>query len=121
MNSQDQELLEEYERRIAAGTDLDGLIPVKARVPRNPRAVFSLRLSKDEYEVIARAAEARGQGVSDFIRDAAMDSATLLDRAEPEEYNLSAVRADVARIGRKLDRAVKKVETGTPASNAGSR
>lgn len=103
----DQELLDEYERRIAEGTDLAGLIPVKARTPRNPRAVFSMRLSKDEYAVISVAAEAKGQSISDFIRDAAMDAAALTGQAD-SEYDLPAIRADIARIDRKIAAATTR-------------
>ncbi len=116
----DQELLEEYERRIAAGTDLEGLIPVKARTPKNPRAVFSMRLSKDEYEAISAAAEVKGQSVSDFIRDAAMDAAALTGQPEGE-YSLAAIRADIARIDRKIAAASKPPRGAEPARELRAR
>jgi uncharacterized protein (DUF1778 family) len=79
----DQQTLDEIERQIADGTDLDGLTPVKAKAARNPRAVVSIRVPPDAFDIVARAAEHRGVSVSEFFRDAAMSAAAhelTLDR-----------------------------------------
>jgi uncharacterized protein (DUF1778 family) len=48
---------------------------VAATVLKSPRSVFSLKLGDDELDEIAEAAEASGQSVGAFIRDAALERA----------------------------------------------
>ena len=61
MNISDEELVAEYERRIADGTDLDGLVSVRSAPPpaNTRRSVFSVRLGSDELASIAGAASKR--------------------------------------------------------------
>ena len=98
MNSRDPdaEIIEEIEKRIAEGTEFEGLTRVRARQPKIPRAVFSVRLSPEELNVIARAAAIKGSTVSDFIREVAMSAA---------EYELGALsdEADLVEVAKSLD------------------
>ena len=48
---------------------------VSARVTHGARSVFSLKVHEEELEEIANAAEAAGQSVGAFIRDAALEKA----------------------------------------------
>jgi uncharacterized protein (DUF1778 family) len=67
----DGEIDEELRKNIEAGKELDGWQPVEVRVAKSPRAVYGLRLSPQEYQDIAEAAQARGMTMSDFLRSAA--------------------------------------------------
>jgi uncharacterized protein (DUF1778 family) len=84
----DQNIIDEIERQIAAGTDLEGLTPVSAKPARNPRAVVSIRVPPDAFEIVAQAAEHRGVSVSEFFRDAAMSAAAR--EMSPERPNALA-------------------------------
>ena len=106
----DEEMIEEIERQRAEGTDLDGLVPVKARTTKSPRLVFSIRLGQDELKAIEAAAESRGVSMGDFIRDSAMQAAAGEAKlaADADEYSLEALHTDIALIKRKLDQVVKR-------------
>jgi uncharacterized protein (DUF1778 family) len=101
----DQDILDEYERRRADGTDLDGLVRVTARVSPNARANFSIRLSRDEFGVISQAARRRGITVTDFIREGAMTAAEDELAAEDPET------MDLAEMGKELERLRKRVDS----------
>lgn len=108
----DQDILDEYERRIADGTDLDGLTRVPIKTSPNARANFSIRLNKDEFGVILEAARSRGVTVSDFIRDGAITTA---------EYELAARDSDtldLAEMGRELDRLRQRIDSKLKAAKA---
>src|SRR5438876_6403350 len=76
MMDRDEELEELAAREDREGEpEPNGLVPVKARVPRMARNVFSLRIGAEELDAIADAAEARGISVGDFIRQAALKEA----------------------------------------------
>ncbi|MGE0059664.1 MAG: DUF1778 domain-containing protein [Dehalococcoidia bacterium] len=101
----DQEILDEYERRRAEGTDLDGLERVTARVSSKARANFSIRLSRDEFNVILQAARRRGVTVTDFIREGAMSA------AEDELAAIDPETLDLAEVGKELERLRKRVDS----------
>lgn len=95
----DQDILDEYERRRAEGTDLDGLQRVSLSPSSKARSTFSIRLSKDEMSVILQAARKRGVSLTDFIRDAST-SAARAEVAPPD---------DLAEMKRELDSLRKRV------------
>jgi hypothetical protein len=72
MNDYEKALREEGESPLTL-EQLRSLRPVKARVAKDVRAVFSLRLSADELREISEAAE--GSNIGDFIRTAALKAA----------------------------------------------
>ena len=55
-----QELLDYYEEKRRTGTEMEGLVPVKANVAKNPGAIFSVRFNMGELGVVEQAAQARG-------------------------------------------------------------
>jgi hypothetical protein len=95
----DQDILDEYERRRAEGTDLDGLQRVNLSPSSKARATFSIRLSKDEMGIITQAARKRGVSLTDFIRDVSTSAA----RAEVSPPD------DLAEMKRELDNLRKRV------------
>lgn len=112
MNVSDEEMVAEIERQIAAGTDLDGLIPVKSSVPRSPRAVFSIRLAPEELKAISEAARAQGVSIGDFLREAARHAIARVDEPDTaaDDYSVAAFQADLARLSRKLERSLARQE-----------
>ena len=81
------ELALHYESRMGK---VDDLRPVKARVARQVRNVFSLRIGAGELDAIADAAERRGVSVGDFIRQAALKEAARGD-ADAVESKLDEI------------------------------
>jgi len=79
----DQDILDEYERRIAAGTDLEGLEPANISVSPTARATFSIRLSREEFEAFNEAAKVRRMTLSDFLRSSAR--AAIAGQIDPEK------------------------------------
>jgi uncharacterized protein (DUF1778 family) len=71
----DEEIIAEYDKLMAEGRELEGLVPVKARVAKDIRHVFSVRMSAKELTEISEAAAKRGMTVSDFMRQASLAAA----------------------------------------------
>ena len=70
-----EEIAKEFDGRMKQGREFNGLVPVKARVAKDVRAVFSVRLAPSELTEIAEIAKALGMKVGDFIRQAALEHA----------------------------------------------
>ncbi len=75
MTDQYADLAKAYEDAKDAGTELKGLVPVKARKTRRAESVYSLRLTMAEMRVLSTAAANEGVKLSEFIRTAAMERA----------------------------------------------
>jgi uncharacterized protein (DUF1778 family) len=71
----DEEIIAEYDKLIAEGREMEGLVPVKAGVAKPVRAVYSVRMSSQELTEISKAAKQRGMTVSDFMRQASLSAA----------------------------------------------
>jgi uncharacterized protein (DUF1778 family) len=111
MNVSDDELVAEYEKRIADGTDLVGLIPVRSTPsPHARRSVFSVRLGSEELALISGAAHKQGLSIGDFIREAAKRAATEVADLDAGEYSLESFKADYEALGRKLDSSIANSE-----------
>jgi hypothetical protein len=67
----DAELTAEVERDIGSGAFLENLKPIHNANAKPPRAVYSLRLSIEEFQEFEAAAKARRMTLSDFLRSAA--------------------------------------------------
>jgi len=99
----------EYEAEIArldslkdTGHELDGAVRVEAATPRESRDVFSLRISASELTEVAAAAKQRGQNLSEFIRNAALNDARrsgLAERRWLEPPVAAALDELVRRVG----------------------
>jgi uncharacterized protein (DUF1778 family) len=102
------DIAREYDAMKEAGTELDNLAPVEARVASNVRAVFSLRLSPEELGQISRAAKKRGMSVSDFLRQAglaAAQNALDIDAGE-QAIVLQKVKEQVRLLSETVEKAV---------------
>src|SRR5688572_29047879 len=79
----------DYEKEIARlDSDPDDILKgtiVKATFKRDAdrRSLFSLRIGADELSEISRAAISRGQNISEFIRNAALQKARQTDHDLP--------------------------------------
>jgi uncharacterized protein (DUF1778 family) len=119
MNVSDDELVAEYERRIADGTDLAGLTPVGSTPPPHTRrSVFSVRLGPEELALISGAAHKQGLSIGDFIREAAKRAATEVDDLDAGEYSLESFKADYDALGRKLDSSIANKRKKAPEAKA---
>jgi hypothetical protein len=88
---------------------IKGLRPVKARVAKDVRHVFSVRMTARELTEIAEAARQRGMTISDFMRQAsiaAIKGEVAID-AGKHATELHALREKA----RELYEAVEKLDT----------
>ena len=70
-----EDMVREVESVKDTEAELEGLVPVRARVSPNLGVVYSLRLSRDEMNRISEAASKRGKKISEFLRMAALAAA----------------------------------------------
>jgi len=107
-NQSDDEIAAEFDKRFAEGREMEGLVPVKAKVSKDPRSVFSVRLRFGELSEISKAAETRGMTISEFMRQASLAAARgEVDlRAGERAQTLLAVREKA----RELYEAVEKLD-----------
>lgn len=94
MNKSYEEIVREAEAVKDTEQEVEGLVPVKARVSKSVRAVYSVRMSSPELTEVSRAARQRGLTVSDFMRQASLAAAhgELGLEAGRQEAALMAVR-----------------------------
>jgi hypothetical protein len=104
MMPSDEEITKDWERRIEEGTELDDMVPVKARVPKNPRAVFSVRFAPEELGEVQRAADGRGVTIGELIRSSALAAA----RGQAD-YGFTAEKS-LQDLGRRLRAASEEIE-----------
>lgn len=76
--------------------------PVNVRVARNVKHVYSFRIDPDELDAIAEAAEAAGQNVSEFIREAAMREVRRRRSASPAVEELKRKARELAEAVERL-------------------
>ena len=67
-----EELARHCESLKAQGTELDGLVRVKAEVKANADTIYSIRFTRDEMNQISAFAKAHDMKVSAVIRQAAL-------------------------------------------------
>src|SRR4051794_34171332 len=84
------------------GHELDGAVRADGVISKAPRDVFSLRISAAELTEVMTAAQARGQNLSEFIRNAALH--------EAREATPQSRRWLDAPVAEALDELVKRVE-----------
>lgn len=108
MNKSYEEMAREAEEVKDTERELEGLVPVKARVARPVRSVYSVRMSSQELSQISAAAKRRGITVSDFMRQASLAAAQgALDlEAGQRESAILAVREKT----QELYRAVQELD-----------
>jgi len=102
-----EEWAQHFEDLKAQGRELEGLVPVAARVAKNPDTVYSTRYSKQEIALIRDAARKRGLTASAFIRSAALAAAAgELDLAAGDK---AAALGEVREKARDLAAAVERL------------
>jgi len=74
-NKNYEEMVREAEAVKDTEAEIEGLVPVKARVAKPVRAVYSVRMSSQELTEISKAAKQRGMTVSDFMRQSSLSAA----------------------------------------------
>lgn len=109
-----EDIRREYEAKKRAGTEFEGLVPVKARVGKDVRVVFSIRLSPTELDRITVASRAAEKDISDFIRSAALTAAAGdIDISEGVATTLQDVREQALALARTIDSVKRKKRTKT--------
>ncbi|HEX5370194.1 MAG TPA: hypothetical protein VFY10_12335 [Dehalococcoidia bacterium] len=103
-----EEMVQEAEAFKDTDREIEGLVPVKANVSKNPRSVFSVRLNFGELGRIEEAAKARGLTISEFMRQASLAAANGEQDLAPGEHT-AAVLA-VREKARDLYNAVEKLQ-----------
>jgi hypothetical protein len=107
------DLAKEADATHEAGAELEGLTPVRARVAKEVRAIFSLRLSPSELAEVATAAQERGQKVGDFVRLAALAAAR--GEVSVDSMEQTAVLAELCDKVMDLVDTVERASTARPA------
>lgn len=103
-----EEMAREADELMGTDRELEGLVPVKARVANPVRHVYSVRMSGKELTEIGKAADARGITISEFMRQSAMAAVQgdLDLNAGEQRAALLAVR----ERAKELYEAVEKLE-----------
>ena len=79
--------------------EIEGLVPVKAKVAKEPRAVFSVRLSGAEMVELSEAATVSKVAIGDFMRTAALAAArgdTKVSREQLAQFVMAFSRLEEA-------------------------
>lgn len=95
-----EELARHYDELVEKGQELDDLVPVNVRVRKGAGEVYTLRLTRDEADIIGKAADALGIARSSFIRESALAAAAGgLDRdAAAKAAQWQAVKAKTREL-----------------------
>jgi len=102
MTNWEDEPITELDRELEAM--MEKATPVKGRVSKNLRFVYSLRLTPAELDTFSRAAKARGMTVSEFLRAAAQ-------AATQEDVDLTKSQAvtELMTKARELNEAIERL------------
>jgi uncharacterized protein (DUF1778 family) len=107
-----EEMVREAEAVKDTEKEIEGLIPVRARLAKPVRHVFSLRMSAQEITEIFEAAKQRGMTMSDFMRQASL-AAVHGERSLEAGQQATALHA-VREKARELYEAVEKLDSKEP-------
>ena len=77
MNDSDKELIEDFEKRVEEGRELEEFKRVHGKVSKNLSVTYAIRLSPDEYEEFSRAARASGMTLADLMRSSTRAARTI--------------------------------------------
>ena len=103
-----------WDEKFERGEEMEGMVRVNARVGKEPRAVFSLRLSGAELTELVEAANKRNIKVGDFIRTVALNEARGDTDAWLEQLDLLTQGLSQAqKASGSLRRAPKAIGTKT--------
>jgi uncharacterized protein (DUF1778 family) len=98
----EEEPITDLDRELAAM--LEKATPVKGRVSKNLRFVYSIRLSPDELDEFSRAAQTRGMSVSDFMRTAAK-----VALQNDLDLNKAKAVSEIKEKARELNEAIERL------------
>jgi hypothetical protein len=104
------QLVKEWDEKIEAGHEAEGLTPVTVKVNPTPQTMVSLRLSEEDFVMFSQAAKDRGLGMSAFLRQAAY---ALIqgesDLKDGERYSaLDEARLNLRSAMRAVDRVMRR-------------
>jgi predicted DNA-binding protein len=105
MRRTDAEIIEEHEKAIAEGTELEGYTRIEGAVSKNLTFSTSVRFPPEEFSRYSEAARSRGMTLSAFLRaaaEAALNSETDLDRIaaiQEARQKANELQAALARAG----------------------
>jgi hypothetical protein len=103
-----EELRREAEAIKGTEKEIEGLVPVKAKISPNLEIVYSLRLSEGEMSFIRNAAKRRGIKMSDLVREGAMNAAAeAMDQPSPRDEALKEARELVGAAAKALDKITR--------------
>lgn len=103
-----EEMAREAEEVKDTEREVEGLVPVRNRSSaREARAVFAVRLSQSEMEIIQAAAREAGRSIGDFIRAAALTVSEGEMKLTTEER--AATVAEVRDKIRELEAVAKRL------------
>jgi hypothetical protein len=100
----DEEIIEEHERAIAEGKELEGYTRINGIVSKNLTFSTSVRFPPDEFSRYTEAARSRGMTLSAFLRAAAEAALS----SEADILRIAAIqeaRQKVVELQEALDRA----------------
>ena len=72
VNKTYEEMAREEDEKVAQGREAEGYVRVAARVASDLGHVMMLRFSQEEIAVIRKKAKAKGIGVAEYVREAAL-------------------------------------------------
>lgn len=102
MKNWEDEPITDLDLELAA--KLDKATPVKARVSKDLKMVYSVRLSRREVEEFTAAAQARNMNLSEFLRAAAQTVA----QGDVDLSNAQAV-GELKEKARELNEAIERL------------
>jgi hypothetical protein len=107
-----RESYEEAVRKAEAVKDteaeIEGLVPVRARIKKNADTIYSLRFTSDEMTFLREAAESRGMKLSELIREGAMGAAARAKKVPtPRDEALKEARDLVGAAAKALDKLAR--------------
>ncbi len=96
-----QKAAERVDKQIREGKEAENIVPVSAEVTRSADAVFSIRMTYEDMELLRRYTKAKGIKMSEFARNAMMKA-----MSEDDEDPLSGLVAGAQQLA-KLARRVE--------------
>ena len=104
----EEEFIAEMDRRMAEGTEMEDLVPVRnVSTVKEARVVFAVRLSGAEMDAISTAAKSQGRTIGDFMRTASLAAAA--GEISPDAADRAAAAAQVRDQLRELVATASKL------------
>jgi post-segregation antitoxin (ccd killing protein) len=89
------------DRQVREGRELEGFEPVSVKIRKPADAVFSIRLTQEDFALLRRHTQAKGLNMSEFAREALLRA--IEDDAEEPLAALVAGAQRMAKLARRVD------------------